>query len=102
MHTAEEAKAPSRAETGAKVLKAFDHLESLMEEAIDDDEGILSLRVAGPEYEGGDLMVIVRRVGPDGQKEVAFYGGFSLSTLLMGLSTKLRRGDLKWRKDKYA
>lgn len=102
MHTNEDLKAPTKAQVAAGVIKALNILEHEFDEGAEDDGGIISLRIAGPEYEGGDYMAILRRYSADGGKEVAFYGGYSLATLLRGVAAKINRNDLKWKADKYA
>lgn len=61
---------------------------------------VRSIRFRSGPNPGADWLVVITAYSPDGPV-VAFHSGDSFKAALVGLSSRLKNGSLKWKADEY-
>lgn len=103
MGTAEQqAKGLDESGSQNKYLRGIAYLGKDMERTFYDDGHVESFRVRGPQEEGGEYMLVAKRVNDAGLPEVGFQTGLSVEAVLAGFGTRLRNGSVKWKPDRFA
>ena len=96
-----EARGESQDLADRKVIRALRYLFASMEAASSGEGHVESFRVRGPQYDGGDYLVVLSATEVDGTPVVAFHGAATLQDGLTGAGNRVRNGSLKWHLDKW-
>lgn len=87
---------------GTKVLRAVEAIGMAMEQLSYGVEGLVSIRLKGPQDIGDEYLLVARAIGTDGEPVVAFHSSESATGAVIGFANRMRNGTLKWHEDEYA
>lgn len=85
-----------------KVGKAIVDLAHAIEGYRDLSVELVGMSIRGPQFRGGEYLIVLRGLDEEGLPIVAFHSALDMGEVLRGVESRLRNGSLKWRKDEFA
>ena len=83
---------------GAAVVKLGRACEGERNLSVD----LVGFTVRGPQYRGGEYLMVARGLDDSGAPIVSFHSALDIGEVVRGLEARLRNGTLKWRPDEFA
>ena len=103
MHTKQDlAESKSEATVAARLVRAVVLLGNDMDRGAEEEGHIRAFRIRAPRYMDDEFLMVAYRESEDGTPQVTFHAASSAGEVLVGFSSRLRNGSLKWHTDKYA
>lgn len=63
---------------------------------------VIGLTIRGPQFRGGEYLVVIRGLDEEGAPVVAFHSALDIGEVVRGVESRLKNGTLKWRADEFA
>lgn len=84
-----------------KALGSLEELEFLAEKLSQVDRELLWIKLTWANGPQGEVLAMMKSLGPDGRAEIAFVGGESPVLVLAKMMREVERDRIKWRPDKF-